>query len=185
MPIRPELRQFYGRKWRTVTRPRILARAGDKCEQCKKTNHARVETVSFKGAGGQPIMLWRDVGAGWWCWNNGKYSTAKSTDEFFGGPDWRGDIRTVRVVLTIAHLNHRAGDDRDENLKALCQWCHLNYDKLHHRETRATRKDRARPLIVKATEPYQVTVEDALKELEPQLAGLNAMKTAFKKTLGG
>jgi hypothetical protein len=55
--------------------------------------------------------------------------------------------RFVRTVLTIAHLNHVAGDDRDENLKALCQWCHLNYDKLHHKETRSARKDRKRPLL--------------------------------------
>jgi len=39
------------------------------------------------------------------------------------------------------------GDDRDENLKAYCQWCHLNYDREHHRATRAARKDAARPLL--------------------------------------
>ncbi|MGH9665551.1 MAG: hypothetical protein ACRD9L_14090 [Bryobacteraceae bacterium] len=58
-----------------------------------------------------------------------------------------GSARLTRIVLTIAHLNHTPGDDREENLKALCQWCHLNYDKLHHHETRAARKDRARPLL--------------------------------------
>jgi hypothetical protein len=52
----------------------------------------------------------------------------------------------VRVICTVAHLNHVSGDDRDENLKFLCQWCHLNYDKLHHRETRTRRKDAARPI---------------------------------------
>lgn len=50
-----------------------------------------------------------------------------------------------------AHLNHVSGDDRDENLKALCQWCHLQYDKLQHHETRATRKDSARPLLQEAS----------------------------------
>ncbi len=59
----------------------------------------------------------------------------------------RESTRWVRIVLTVAHLNHQAGDDRDENLKALCQWCHLNFDKVHHAETRATRKDAARPLL--------------------------------------
>jgi hypothetical protein len=58
-----------------------------------------------------------------------------------------GRLRQIYVVLTIAHLNHTPGDDRPENLKALCQWCHLNYDKLHHKETRALRKDRTRPLL--------------------------------------
>jgi hypothetical protein len=58
-----------------------------------------------------------------------------------------GPLRVVRIVLTVAHLNHDPRDNREENLKALCQWCHLNYDKLHHAETRAVRKDAARPLL--------------------------------------
>lgn len=56
-------------------------------------------------------------------------------------------VRSIRVVLTVAHLNHVAGDDRDENLKALCQWCHLVYDLEHHHATRAARKDAGRQLL--------------------------------------
>lgn len=37
-----------------------------------------------------------------------------------------------RVVLTVAHLNHDTADNRDENLAALCQRCHLRYDAQHH-----------------------------------------------------
>jgi hypothetical protein len=45
-----------------------------------------------------------------------------------------------KVVLTVAHLNHQPEDCRDENLKAMCQRCHLAYDAEHHAETaRATR----------------------------------------------
>jgi hypothetical protein len=44
------------------------------------------------------------------------------------------------VVLTTAHLNHTPEDCRDENLRAMCQGCHLHYDRDHHAETRrATR----------------------------------------------
>jgi hypothetical protein len=50
-----------------------------------------------------------------------------------------------KVILTVAHLNHDPGDCRNENLKAMCQKCHLRYDTTHHqknaRETR--RKKRA------------------------------------------
>ncbi|GGQ83521.1 hypothetical protein [Streptomyces flaveolus] len=42
-----------------------------------------------------------------------------------------------RVVLTVAHLNHTPEDCRDENLRAMCQGCHLHYDRDHHRETAA------------------------------------------------
>jgi len=132
MPIRPELRKFYGKTWREVTRPRILARAGNRCEQCGVPNHAEVH----RG----PEGMWRllKIGAQWHR-NHGGTTTFE--------PLWNLTHRT-RIVLTIAHLDHRPGHDNLDNLKALCQWCHLNYDKLHHRETRSTRKDAARPLLV-------------------------------------
>lgn len=136
MPIRAELRHHYGRVWREVTRPRILARAKNKCEQCGVPNHKTVTRVDGWW------MEW-DTSAGasvWWRSPTGMiFLNANDAPE--------KPARTVRIVLTIAHLNHVAGDDRDENLKALCQWCHLNYDLGHHHETRAARKDAARPLL--------------------------------------
>lgn len=102
MPIRPELKQFYGVEWKTVTRPRILARAKNCCEWCGISNG-----TEFVGRGG----------------------------------------KLVKVILTVMHLNHTSGDDRDDNLKASCPSCHLIYDINHHHETRATRKDEGRPLL--------------------------------------
>lgn len=51
-----------------------------------------------------------------------------------------------RVVLTVAHLNHIPEDCRDENLMAMCQRCHLAYDREHHAETRAARRAGGPPL---------------------------------------
>jgi hypothetical protein len=48
------------------------------------------------------------------------------------------------VVLTVAHLNHEPEDCRDENLRAMCQGCHLHYDREHHARTRAETIRRAR-----------------------------------------
>jgi hypothetical protein len=46
-----------------------------------------------------------------------------------------------RVVLTVAHLNHNPADCRDENLKAMCNRCHLRLDtKLHVRNAATTRQ---------------------------------------------
>lgn len=46
------------------------------------------------------------------------------------------------VVLTTAHLNHQPEDCRPENLKAMCQKCHLGYDQDHHQQTAyATRRE--------------------------------------------
>lgn len=137
MPIRADLRKFYGATWRKVTRPRILARAGNKCEQCGVPNYTDVTRIA--GAWLEQKVSWKDGVRETWRDDDGKPITPPA-----------GPRRTIRVVLTVAHLNHTSGDDRDENLKALCQYHHLHLDKVHHRETRATRKDAARPLIALA-----------------------------------
>lgn len=40
-----------------------------------------------------------------------------------------------KVVLTTAHLDHTPEHCEQSNLKAMCQGCHLHYDKEHHAET--------------------------------------------------
>ena len=42
-----------------------------------------------------------------------------------------------KVVLTTAHRNHQPEDCRPENLAAMCNGCHLHYDRDHHAATRA------------------------------------------------
>ncbi|MGL4638860.1 MAG: hypothetical protein ACRCVX_03880, partial [Shewanella sp.] len=50
-------------------------------------------------------------------------------------------VTDSKVVLTVAHLDHTPENCDDENLKAMCQRCHLTYDLDHHRKTAyATRK---------------------------------------------
>jgi hypothetical protein len=39
------------------------------------------------------------------------------------------------VVLTVAHLDHTPENCADDNLRAMCQGCHLHYDKEHHAQT--------------------------------------------------
>lgn len=48
--------------------------------------------------------------------------------------------KEVRIVLTVAHLNHEPEDCRPENLRALCQRCHNQYDAKHRAETRMANK---------------------------------------------
>jgi 5-methylcytosine-specific restriction endonuclease McrA len=117
MPIRPELRHFYGREWRTLIRPRILKRDNHRCAQCGVANY---EVGIRDGPFFQPVPVRRRRGR-----------------------------KLTRIVLTIAHLNHIAGDDRDDNLKALCQRCHFLHDLEQHHVSRSTRKDLARPLLAK------------------------------------
>jgi hypothetical protein len=49
----------------------------------------------------------------------------------------RIDPRTfTKVVLTVAHLDHTPENCHPNNLKAMCQRCHLAYDAQHHAQTR-------------------------------------------------
>jgi hypothetical protein len=57
------------------------------------------------------------------------------------------NVRHVRVQIGVAHVNGVAGDDRAANLAAWCRWCHLLNDREQHHQTRANRKDAARPLL--------------------------------------
>ena len=45
-----------------------------------------------------------------------------------------------KVVLTVAHLDHNPAHCADDNLKAMCQRCHLKYDLHHHRACDKTGK---------------------------------------------
>ena len=50
-------------------------------------------------------------------------------------------VTSSRVVLTVAHLDHTPENCEPQNLKAMCQRCHLTYDAVHHARTAyATRK---------------------------------------------
>lgn len=46
----------------------------------------------------------------------------------------------VKVVLTIAHLDHHPENCDPSNLRALCQRCHNRYDAKHRAETRSRTK---------------------------------------------
>lgn len=48
-----------------------------------------------------------------------------------------------RIVLTVAHLDHQPENCAPENLKAMCQRCHLRYDSAHH-QWNAARTRRAK-----------------------------------------
>jgi hypothetical protein len=141
-PIRPDLRRFYGHTWKHETRMRALARAKRRCERCRKPDRAVIETVSGK-LDGEPVMVWRRRGTVYDPWHCRDGSI--TTDRYVRSLGF--ESRIIRVVISVTHRNHRPGDDEDDNLVALCQWCHLNYDRLQHAATRSERKDRARPLL--------------------------------------
>lgn len=112
----------YAPNWLTEIRPSILRRAGGtggnpakdaRCEWCGIQNYI-VGKRDFDGVfvGKTDIEKMED---------GAKLSRFGSTTP-----------KLFKIVITIAHLNHTKEDNRPENLAALCQKCHLNYDRHRH-----------------------------------------------------
>ena len=67
-----------------------------------------------------------------------------------------------RVVLTVAHLTHEPEDRK--YVRAMCQGCHLHYDRAHHAETRrCTRDQRSGQLSLALAKPARAEREKPLE----------------------
>jgi 5-methylcytosine-specific restriction endonuclease McrA len=140
MPIKPENAARYPKEWSEI-RARILKRARNKCEKCGVPNHelgGRTREGLWLPAlplGEKMLRLeWPKPGTHHFC--------GHLVGEIDGKRRYVGDkLRIIKIVLTIAHLDHTPENCADENLLALCQRCHLAYDQLHHKQTAyATRR---------------------------------------------
>lgn len=60
-----------------------------------------------------------------------------------------------RVVLTVAHLDHTPENNTPENLRVLCQRCHLHWDREHHQ------RNAAETIRKKKLDRFQHTLETA------------------------
>jgi hypothetical protein len=107
----------YPPKWKKEIRPRILQRANNCCEFCGFKNHSTV--YSAKLYNGKNIWFIKHDDA-----------VVSAVNSGWNIPITYPIVRPVRVVLTIAHLDHDETNHeiKDERLAALCQLCHLNYD---------------------------------------------------------
>lgn len=132
MPIKAENKSRYPANWKQI-RERILERAGNCCEQCRVANGDMI----VRGIGEDAGTFQRFEGDGEvYAADDGRLLGRCKASEYSGN-------KWTRVVLTIAHLDHVPEHCEDENLKALCQRCHLAYDAEHHKaNAAATRKAR-------------------------------------------
>lgn len=123
MPIRAEMKDRYPKDWYQISL-RVRERAGWKCEWCGVPNGelgGRIHGGRWlkarplgNGGRGPSGLEWPKEGDWSWCGNGETEGTA--------------NLRIVRIVLTVAHLDHQPENCADENLKALCQRCHNRYD---------------------------------------------------------
>lgn len=109
MPIKPENRKLYPKNWKEI-RKQILERANNKCEFCGVENYAEG---------------YRD--------KNGNFIESIGMQQ---EADMLDGEKIIRIVLTIAHLDHDPTNNSPNNLRALCQKCHNTYDKEHRLATR-------------------------------------------------
>ncbi|WAC26328.1 hypothetical protein [Ancylobacter sp. SL191] len=138
MPIKRENERLYpggsirSPEWRAI-RERIRGRAGDSCEECGVPNHAMGGRLGGDGTflpasptGDNGLRLtWPVPGEYGWC--------GPSSDLH--------RLRIVRIVCTVAHLDHNPAHNCDANLRFLCQRCHNRHDQAHRRaNAAATRK---------------------------------------------
>lgn len=136
MPIKPENKALYPPNWKEI-RQSILERACHHCEECQAPNHS--------------------VGA------RDRFGDFHLEDDIHNmnsdvGEHYFGEFpKMIKIILTIAHLDHDPTNNEPANLKALCQKCHNRYDAEHRKQTRratlAARKQTARTKY--ATDPQQ------------------------------
>lgn len=128
----------YPPNWKSEIRPRILARAGNRCELCGAKN----KDVGYRGKGGK-----------WFSYEFIESELDKHGRDLFDSDeplahcwDKRGNpTKPTKIVLTIAHWYDKDPMNcEDDNLKAACQYCHINHDKEQHTaNARLTREAKA------------------------------------------
>lgn len=138
MPISKQNRALYPSNWRSEIRPAILERAGHRCEFCAVANYAY-------GA--------RDKHGEWYDENSIHHLNSDMGEMLFGEfPDM------IKIVLTIAHLDHNPTNNDPANLRALCQRCHNRHDAAHRSANRAATCLAKRVAKRRAAQPDQLEV---------------------------
>jgi hypothetical protein len=147
----------YPDNWGEI-RSAILQRAGNRCEECGVANHARV--VRLKS----DKYLWAET-------HNLSYWLLFDPNDYTPTP--------TKIILTIHHVGvdkpdgsrgdmHDKMDCRPENLKALCQRCHLMADLPDHihkaRITRIKRKAAKAQTTLEQAEVQNAYPASALKK---------------------
>lgn len=136
MPIDPELKPLYRTPEAIAATRECLERAGYKCEDCGKPHMKRVRVL--------PGGLWFDEQTQQWRAPAGQLKP----DLLLRLKELEKHAREILVKVGGAHLDHDPRNNAPENRRALCQRCHLVYDRAEHKRTRSRHKDARRPLLL-------------------------------------
>jgi hypothetical protein len=126
MPIDYKL---YPPNWKTEIRPAIMERAKHCCEFCKVSNYKLI----LRGT-------WNDTE----CYQDDDGTIYDANTSEVIGSDYVGEVhptnKLIKIVLTIAHLDHNVNNNDFSNLKALCQRCHNRHDIEHRKKNKNKNK---------------------------------------------
>lgn len=132
----------YPADWKEIA-DRIRQRDGNKCKWCGVPNG---------------VIGYRDEAGAFWIMYQSKEEIDHQADALA-----EDGLKLITIVLTVAHLGvarpdgtpgdkHDKMDCREENLAALCQKCHLNYDRDEHTlnaaKTRRQKKIKAGQMVL-------------------------------------
>jgi 5-methylcytosine-specific restriction endonuclease McrA len=121
----------YPDNWKTEIRPRILERAGHKCERCGVPNYAYI----LRNDDNPAEYIIYNVEEDYHYLDDMPVRLSELPSEY-------ADSKYVKIILTIAHIyDHDPMNCADDNLQALCQRCHLIHDApLHAQRAAVTRR---------------------------------------------
>jgi 5-methylcytosine-specific restriction endonuclease McrA len=128
VPLPIKDRSRYPKDWPQI-RARVLERAENKCEQCKAPNRETVmRFINYPG---------------WYATLEGQVFGPDGEEKGWVRGSESPDYYPVRIVITIAHLDHDPSSLDEDRMRAWCQRCHLKHDqKLHIENAKATRRDK-------------------------------------------
>lgn len=111
---------IYPKNWKEISK-RVRERADQKCEWCEAPNGAYIHRKAE---------------------NPGIWALEETVAA--DGVTW---LPAIRIVLTVAHLDHNPESDDETRMAALCQRCHLTYDAKHHARNAAETRARKKGLV--------------------------------------
>jgi len=113
--------KLYAKNWFSEIRPSILEKAKGRCQFCDIDNYS----VGYRKAGVFHLIE--------------KFQTHKEARSFANEHNQRFAFKYIVIVLTIAHLDQDIENNDPQNLKALCQRCHLLHDRPYRRRNKYKR----------------------------------------------
>lgn len=120
---------LYPINWNTEIRPDILSRANNCCEFCMVPNYKFILRGTWNG-----IDCYQDM--------DGTIYNAANSEVI--GSDYLGEVhptnKFIKIVLTVAHLDHDVTNNNYKNLRALCQRCHNRHDIIFRKSNRDNNK---------------------------------------------